>query len=404
MKIHDHLINSVAESLEHCFGEGYYADKVLERQFKQHKKWGARDRRFVAETFYDCVRNWRGLWYLLDAKKFENKDFDREDLVNLVLIYVWNKGIVSDLPKRLSYLNVSELEKRKKHLQEERVLRESVTDWFDNYGFSQWRNDWDSLLSSLNHQAQIYLRTNELKISREELLKQLRKEGFEVEAVEEVPTGIKLLKRKNLFISEAFKRGLFEVQDISSQKVSYLLNPQPGEKVVDACAGAGGKSLHLAALMQNKGKILSLDVHERKLEELKKRRKRAGVDILEIRPISSSKVIKRLKGQADRLLLDVPCSGSGVLRRNPDTKWKLNQEEVDRLIQLQSDILEDYSSMLKPGGEMVYATCSIFPSENSGQVKKFLESTSAFELIEEVFMDPRDSFDGFYGARLKKLT
>jgi 16S rRNA (cytosine967-C5)-methyltransferase len=183
-----------------------------------------------------------------------------------------------------------------------------------------------------------------------------------------------------------------------------MLDPKPGERVIDACAGAGGKSLHLAALMKNKGKILSLDIHERKLEELRKRASRAGADIIETRTIDSSKVIKRLEETADRLLLDVPCSGLGVLRRNPDSKWKLSDEEIEKLRALQSQILESYSKMVKPGGRMVYATCSILPSENERQVEEFLKNAGGtFELLEErKFAPGKDGFDGFYAASLQK--
>jgi 16S rRNA (cytosine967-C5)-methyltransferase len=154
--------------------------------------------------------------------------------------------------------------------------------------------------------------------------------------------------------------------------VSEFLNVQPGMRVVDACAGAGGKTLHLAALMKNKGRIIALDVKENKLLELKKRATRADVRIVETRTIDSSKVVKRLKDTADRLLLDVPCTGLGVLRRNPDSKWKLNLEELERVKAIQRDILSSFPEMTKVGGKMVYATCSILPSEGEEQIKWFL--------------------------------
>ena len=176
-------------------------------------------------------------------------------------------------------------------------------------------------------------------------------------------------------------------------------------RVIDACAGAGGKSLHLAALMQNKGKVLSMDVEEWKLQQTKLRARRDGVSIIERKVIEGSKTIKRLKESADRLLLDVPCSGLGVLRRNPDTKWKLSLDSIAKVQETQQEIIQSYSSMLKKGGQMVYATCSILPSENQKQVEKFLASEAGkdFELIEDQKVLAQESgFDGFYIARLLK--
>jgi 16S rRNA (cytosine967-C5)-methyltransferase len=198
--------------------------------------------------------------------------------------------------------------------------------------------------------------------------------------------------------------GLFEVQDASSQMVSEFLGVQPGMRVVDGCAGAGGKTLHLAALMKNKGRIIAMDVKEKKLAELKKRASRADVRIIETRAIDSSKVVKRLKDTADRLLLDVPCSGLGVLRRNPDSKWKLTPEEIERVKTLQRDILSNFSDITKAGGKMVYATCSILPSEGEEQVRWFLEQTGdKWELLGEKRYSP-DVYhaDGFYMALLQR--
>ena len=194
------------------------------------------------------------------------------------------------------------------------------------------------------------------------------------------------------------------MQDLNSQRIAPELGVRSGERVIDACAGAGGKSLHLAALMKNKGKVLALDVHEKKLTSLRERATRAGATIIETRLIESTKVIKRLEEGADRILLDVPCSGIGVLRRNPDTKWKLKPEDLERLSQTQREILASYTRMCRPGGVIVYATCSIMPSENSLQVHRFLSQNEArFSLEKEETLFPeRDGADGFYFARIKR--
>lgn len=176
-------------------------------------------------------------------------------------------------------------------------------------------------------------------------------------------------------------------------------------RVVDCCAGAGGKTLHLAALMQNKGQLIALDIFQNKLNELKRRAKRAGAFNIEPRLIDSTKVIKKLHDKADRVLIDAPCSGLGVLRRNPDAKWKLKPEFLAEIQKTQADILDRYSKILKPGGKMVYATCSILPSENQKQIAAFLrrEAGQEFSLVKEKTILPSQSgYDGFYMAMLER--
>jgi 16S rRNA (cytosine967-C5)-methyltransferase len=287
---------------------------------------------------------------------------------------------------------------------EQRPLRESIPDWLDALGEKELGDQWDATLHHLNQPASVVLRANRLRTDRRQLWALLHDEGI---LSEDVGTGdaLKLTERRNVFRTAAFKKGLFEVQDYSSQLVAPLLAPEPGMRVVDACAGGGGKSLHLSALMGNKGSLIALDTLAWKLDELRQRARRAGATNIETRPIENRKVIKRLYGTADRLLLDVPCSGLGVLRRNPDSKWKLSPETIDNLRVTQQDILQSYSPMVKVGGRMVYATCSILPSENQQQVEQFLASTAGkdWKLIEQKSILPQDQgFDGFFMALLER--
>jgi 16S rRNA (cytosine967-C5)-methyltransferase len=222
--------------------------------------------------------------------------------------------------------------------------------------------------------------------------------------LEDFPDAIVLAERQNIFTSPAFKGGFFEVQDAGSQVISTFLRIAPGLRVIDACAGAGGKTLHLASLMRNKGRIVAMDTEQWKLDELQKRARRAGVSNIETRLIESGKTIKRLAGSADRLLLDVPCSGLGVLKRNPDAKWKLSVAFIEKIKELQQHILNDYCDMLKVGGLMVYSTCSILPSENELQVQQFLAAKNgAFQLLEEKHILPSQGFDGFYMALMERM-
>jgi 16S rRNA (cytosine967-C5)-methyltransferase len=285
-----------------------------------------------------------------------------------------------------------------------RRFRESIPDWLDTKGEEELGDVWDKELHALNQEASVVLRTNTLKISRDSLRKQLEDSDVETDVLPAFEDALILDQRQNVFRHPAFKEGLFEVQDASSQRIAPFMRLEPGMRVVDACAGAGGKTLHIAALMKNKGRIIAMDVEKWKLDELQKRARRAGVSNLEARVIESSKTVKRLDNTADRLLLDVPCSGLGVLKRNPDAKWKLSTEFIDNVKELQRHILTDYSNILKPGGLMVYSTCSILPSENEHQVKNFIAGVQGkFELIQEDHCWPSEGFDGFYMALIKKM-
>ena len=394
MKLHNNTIRGVHQALEAIFEQGQYADKVIERTLKSNPKWGARDRSFIAETSYEMVRWWRLINYLSPSK----------DYWDLFGTYWLMKG--EELPgwEEFSRLNPEKIKTKYESISDPAIL-ESVPDWLQNLGEKELGEKWSSEIHALNEEAEVVLRVNTLKTTRERLKNRLAADGIDTYIVKGYPDALILEERQNIFKNTAFKEGLFEVQDASSQLVAASLAVEPGMRVIDACAGAGGKSLHLAALMENKGKVLSMDVEEWKLQQAKLRARRNGVSIFEPRLIEGSKTIKRLKESADRLLLDVPCSGLGVLRRNPDTKWKLSPESIESVQKTQQEILQSYPSMLKSGGQMVYATCSILPSENENQVRKFLESEAGkdFQLIEEKKVLAQESgFDGFYIARLMK--
>ncbi len=287
------------------------------------------------------------------------------------------------------------------------AVKESLPDWMYELGQKELGHDWEKIAHALNLPAQVYLRTNLLKTTAGDLVKKLATENiFADQLGDDLPLALKLKERKNVFVTKAFQDGLFEVQDAASQMIAPMLKVEPGMRVVDACAGAGGKSLHLSCFMKNKGKIIALDVHEWKLGELKKRARRNGVDIIETKVIDSTKVVKRLENSADRLLLDVPCSGMGVLRRNPDSKWKLTLEEIERLDALQHELLMTYSQILKVGGIMVYATCSLLPRENQKQIEKFLaQQKHEWKILEEkVLLPHQHGFDGFYACALQLVN
>ena len=397
MKLYVNLARAVVSALELIFDQNRYADKVIEKVLKQNPKWGARDRRFIAETTYDIVRWYRFLQNITEAEDGDYwKLLGGWCLLNKIPLPAWSEF------KELSEKRVLDRDIKMKSI---RRFRESIPDWLDVLGEAELGKRWEKELHALNEEAYVVLRANTLKISLEDLRVLLREAEIETHQIPDFPLALVLDERQNVFRSNAFKEGLFEVQDASSQLVAPFLRVAPGMRVIDACAGAGGKTLHLAALMENKGRIIAMDVEGAKLDELQKRARRAGVSNLEVRVIESSKSIKRLENSADRLLLDVPCSGLGVLKRNPDAKWKLSLEFVKNVKELQQHILQDYCHMVKKDGLLVYSTCSILPTENEGQIDTFLKQNgNEFELLDQKHCWPSEGFDGFYMALLRRKS
>ena len=402
MKLHRNLVFAVVDALGFIFNEGEYADKVVQKVLKYDKRWGARDRGFIAETTYDMVR-WKRLYSEIGEIK---APYTRPKLFRMFAVWAVLKGIklpdwkqIEPTPERRIKGKFDELSKIRKY-------RESVPDWLDLLGEKALGDAlWTKELAALNEQASVILRTNTLKTTKDKLRDNLTELGIYTDSIKGHPQALKLEQRANVFTTEAFDSGWFEVQDASSQLVAEALDVKPGQRVVDCCAGAGGKTLHLAALMENKGQLIAMDIYANKLKELQRRAKRAGAFNIEPRHISSTKVIKKLHEKADRVLIDAPCSGLGVLRRNPDAKWKLQESFLEKITQTQRDILQDYSKMVKDGGKMVYATCSILPQENSQQVAHFLKSEAGanFTLTrEQKVYASKSGFDGFYIALLEK--
>ncbi len=403
MRLYRNLVFATVDALGEIFNEGGYADKVIAKTLKRDKRWGSRDRSFIAETTYDIVR-WKRLYSEIAEVK---APYSRENLFRLFAVWATLRGI--EIPsdwKQIEPVPTRRIKGKFDELSQIRKFRESVPDWLDELGVKELGEEvWEKEIHALNQQAPVILRTNTLKATKEKLQQELQKEGIETEFLKGYPDALQLKERTNVFKTEAFKNGLFEVQDASSQLVAEFLEVKPGMRVVDTCAGAGGKSLHLAALMENKGQLIATDIYANKLKELKRRARRAGAHNIEPRAIDSTKVVKKLYNTADRVLIDAPCSGLGVLSRNPDAKWKLQPEFIETIKQTQEEILKQYSKMVKDGGKMVYATCSVLPSENEEQVKKFLSSEEGknFSLAkEQKILSSETGFDGFYMALLEK--
>jgi 16S rRNA (cytosine967-C5)-methyltransferase len=404
MRLHRNLVYTTIDSLNAIFNEGEYADKVVARALKKDKRWGSTDRKFVAETIYEIVR-WKRLYTEIAEVK---EPFDRDNLWRIFAVWAVLRGYPIPDWRQLEGTPERKIKGRFDELSKIRALKESIPDWMDELGVKELgEKTWSTEIAAQNQPAKVILRVNTLKTTKEKLRAILMDLNIETDYLKEQPDALVLKERVNVFLTDAFKEGLFEVQDANSQLVAAFLDVKPGMRVVDTCAGAGGKTLHLASLMENKGQLIAMDLYESKLKQLKLRAKRNGAFNIEYKIIDSTKVIKKLAEKADRVLIDAPCSGLGVLKRNPDAKWKLQPEFIDNIKNVQAEVLESYSRIVKPGGKLVYATCSILPSENQEQVNRFLttESGKNFTFVEDKkILASESGFDGFYMALLQRKT
>ena len=395
------LSSEICTTLRMIFWEHMYATKAIQQTLGIHSAWEEEQRALFSETVYDITRWWRPLWYIIDIKPTPEEEY----LQKLITIYlVSKKGDITALQKRKG-IDAAGVLQRIHTIKTSRALRESIPDWLDELGVKELGSRWDSVIASLNKHPDLIIRVNTLKINAKQLSRALHKEGVIAEPLAGNTDALFIKEKTNVFRLKSYDTGLFEVQDAASQMASRMLNPQAGTRVIDACAGEGSKTLHLAALIGNKGKIIALDTQEWKLKELRRRAKKAGADTIETRQITSSKIIKRMKNTADRLLLDVPCSGLGTLQRNPDIKWKLTIADLDRLRDIQHDLLDKYCTLLKPEGTMVYSVCSILPSEGKQQIQEFLSNYKEFHLLEEKrYWPDKERGDGFYIAHVKRIS
>ena len=266
MRLHRNLVFTVVDSIKLIFNEDEYADKVVEKALKRDKRWGARDRKFIAETIYDMVR-WKRLYNEIAGSK---SHYTTENVWKNFAVLAVLKGY--ELPdwNQLQGIPARRIKGKFDELQKTRVFKESIPDWMDKRCIEELgEKHWSKEIQALNQQASVILRTNTLKTTKQALQKKLSEEGIETVCIDGYKQALQLVERANVFKTEAFKLGYFEVQDASSQLVAEYLDVKPGMRVIDTCAGAGGKTLHLAALMENKGQLIATDIYESKLKKLK---------------------------------------------------------------------------------------------------------------------------------------
>ena len=352
------------------------ADQVVSHYFRQHRELGHADRGFVAEAVFAVLRRKRSL----SARCADEVTSRRLLLAALACLQGMNRreleGVLSESEgKWLAQAKAVKMEELPP------AVRLDLPDWLYADLSAQFAaEELAQLAAGLNQPAPLDLRVNSLKASRQGVLARLLADGLAVEPCTYSPLGIRLAGKPALSKHPLFIDGSIEVQDEGSQLLGFLLQPKRGEMVADFCAGAGGKTLLLGALMRSQGRLYAFDVAERRLARLKPRLARSGLSNVHPVRIESERDIRirRLAGKLDRVLVDAPCSGLGTLRRNPDLKWRQTPASVAELCASQASILAAAASLVKPGGRLVYATCSLLEAENEVVVQGFLAQHPAF--------------------------
>ncbi len=380
------LMRLAAMLLNDLLGFTGPADAKMGDFFRSHRELGTKDRAFIAETVYGVLRRLRFLSYVADGDAAEP---DARKLILAYLLRIQGKSIRELEP----VLNEQQKEwahaiKAKSTENLPLAVQADVRDWFWNKMNAQYGEEQAlTICRSMFDQASLDLRVNTIKASREDVLSRMQAENTVkdnvITATSYSPVGIRMAARLNIGKHILFTEGKIEVQDEGSQLLSYLVAPKRGQMVADFCAGAGGKSLAIGALMKNTGRIYAFDVSEKRLHNLGQRLKRSGLSNLHAQVISSENdpKLKRLNGKFDRVLVDAPCSGLGTLRRNPDLKWRQTEQDVQELNAKQTSILARAAKLTKAGGRLIYATCSLLRDENEAIAEAFLQAHPDFKLI-----------------------
>jgi 16S rRNA (cytosine967-C5)-methyltransferase len=368
-----------------------FATDHIARAFRADRRIGSHERRSISEALYGMLRQMRRLDYALRLAGFSPRSNDEADqamfLAWLVLHGRMDPAAAAQVMPGVRWDAVAGVDQaiaRDPDPVERFALAHSLPDWLARRLLARFGDEAEPLAGALNLRAPLTVRANLLKTSRDDLAARLAAEGVTARPTRFAPHGLVFESHVNAFGLKAFRDGLFEVQDEGSQLVAALVASPPGGRVVDACAGAGGKTLAIAADMGNRGRLLSLDVSARKLAELARRARRAGLSnwqAIQVEPDAYPDAVRALEGSMDRVLADVPCSGIGAMRRNPDARWRLTEAEADRLPARQAAIALTASSLLKPGGRLIYATCTILPHENQQVVERILEQAPHLSLV-----------------------
>ncbi|MBQ4328240.1 MAG: RsmB/NOP family class I SAM-dependent RNA methyltransferase [Lentisphaeria bacterium] len=387
------LLNDAARRvLSTGFGRKMPADRILAAYFRENRRCGSRDRAFISETVYSALRYWGFLREYLPSERRDELEsgsvkMTAKELSALLMSACFISGDLNNASAIVSAANLPALPRA---LNNPCARANQMAGYFnctvrltDSMLIPQWIDellpadlDKSSYLQMLASRPPVWIRLQ--CNDPQEVINELRCVDAEAEFHPVLPNAVRVRSKVNLYSLESFRAGKFEIQDLASQCVSITAAPKPGERWLDPCAGAGGKTLHLAQLMMRKGSVQAGDIREEKLNDLRLRARRAGFPNITAKAHNGG--VWKGKHLFDGVLLDAPCSCSGVWRRNPGAQWKLSPEDLKELSATQSKIMENYAASIRIGGVMVYATCSLFDMENSAVVKEFLARHDEYKL------------------------
>lgn len=423
-----------------------YANISLDREIKKHELVSEQDRRFITELVYGTVKAGKTIDWILG--KYLSRPLKKVSPIiqDILRMGIYQIFFMSKIPPSAACNQAVELAKKYGHSGTVKfvngVLRNAVrspekaqfpdrnTDpelflaltyfhpqwlikrWIKKLGFI----DTEKLCIFNNSAPPLCLRTNTLKQTRAELLKILATEEMEVVASTVVPEGIICLKHPNLSSLESLKKGLFQIQDESSMLVAHIVAPTENDIIIDACSAPGGKTTHMATLMNNTGKIIATDIYQHKLDKIKENATKLGLTNIEPTLLDAKLLHTQYQNFADKVLVDAPCSGLGVIRRKPDSRWRKEEELIKELPTLQQEILNSAAKCVKPGGVLVYSTCTTEEEENQNVIYQFLQDNKNFQLevtgqflpitktTQELIQiwPHNDKMDGFFIARMKR--
>lgn len=370
------------------------ADRIKRQYFSERKYLGSKDRRFIEELFFNMIKNLRlYTWQITGKDNPQGQELSPE----LLTVHAF-KRIFPKLCDNVSFKIDDAISKYfaeheyKNVYPEELNIKYSISDVFwDHIKDHYSEEELELILQALLQSPGVHLRTNTLKITTPKLMEKLAHIPHQLGNLS--PDALRLQKYQNLSQEISYKKGWFDIQDESSQLVGLVCKPKEEDLVMDICAGAGGKAMHIAALQKDSGNLIATDKYPDRLKELIIRAKRLGFRKIQLIPLD--RIRKIYKEKADILLIDAPCSGTGVYGRHPDRKWELTENRLSAYIQEQAKILKDNANLVRKGGYLVYATCSIIPEENSIQIQNFLQDHPEFEMI-SVYKELEDG-----GVRIK---
>ncbi|PIP93587.1 MAG: hypothetical protein COW00_02245 [Bdellovibrio sp. CG12_big_fil_rev_8_21_14_0_65_39_13] len=381
-KYHHHLTEAVLLVLEKIFVQGVALDMALEESVKAHKKWGGRDRRNVSELVFETTR-----WLRLHLSKAGHQWKDEQKLDSALV----KKALILQLKKDWGELPPALIEAwgplESNAGESSAADKASMTDFLFERALKSFGEQTDKVLVVANKVAPVFIRPNLMRTNLERLQAMLEKEGINSRVVAD---SLALDERRGLKEFALKYYGLFEIQDINSQKIAKVVDPQRGDNILDACAGRGGKSLLMADILRGKGSILALDIDQQKLQQCNDRARKAGHSIIRTQVSPEASTMTQWTGQFEKVLLDVPCSGVGIIRRHPERKWLLPSPAMTELLATQKKLLEDYAFTVKKDGHLIYSTCSFLPEENDLQIEEFLKCHPEFSLVKKYLWSPLD--------------